>query len=218
MNIFIDIETATLTRPEDFSGKLFDIWKERVAKDEDPIKMYKEKWPIYAEYSQVICVSIWYELSTGEIKMKSIYQNENMDEHWLLTDLKVILDNDSIRNWSLIGHNILWFDVPFLVKRYIVNKIGLPYILRVWNMKPWEVKMQDTLKLWKSTWVMGAWLWLICELIGVPSPKWDIDWSETSDAFFRWEYKRIAEYCERDVIAVSLVYKHFINMKIISWS
>jgi hypothetical protein len=46
MKIFIDIETATKYKPEEFKEKapeLFDIWVDRVAKDDEPVKFYKEK-------------------------------------------------------------------------------------------------------------------------------------------------------------------------------
>ena len=49
MKLFIDIETATLYKPEEFETKnkaLYDIWVERVAKEEEPVGFYWSKWPI----------------------------------------------------------------------------------------------------------------------------------------------------------------------------
>lgn len=209
--LFIDIETATLLQPEEFKkSNLYDIWVDRIAKWEEPIELYKTKWPIYAEYSQIVCVSIC--VDEEWLKIKSLYQKEKYNEKDLLTDLKEILDHPNISNRTMVWHNLIGFDVPFLVKRFIVNWIELPKILRVWRQKPREVNMEDTLVMWKSTWVMWAWLWLLCELFRIDNPKSDIDWSDVSESFHKWEYDRIAKYCEADVKATYEVYMIMINM------
>lgn len=210
MKIYIDIETATQYKPEEFKEKapeLFDIWVDRVAKDDEPVEFYRTKWPIYWEYSTVICVVVWVETANW-LKTTKIYQDEKHDEAYVLDQLKAVLDHPNIVGGQLVGHNIIWFDVPFLVKRYIVNCIELPQMFK-WlsDKKPWEVNMIDTLKMWKTTSTMGASLWLICTLLWIPTPKDDIDWRDTSECFFNKEYERIATYCEKDVIATYEVYK-----------
>lgn len=214
MNIYFDIETATIQKPSEFEWKLLDIWTDRVAKWDDPIETYKTKWPIYAEYGQVICVSIWVEKKDWELKMISFYQTEKIDEKKLLENLKTVLDHDNMKSWMLVWHNILWFDIPYLAKRYIVNGIELPHILRIWGKKPREVNVFDTLKMWKFTGVMWASLCLLCEILDVDTPKDDIDWSETNDCFWNWEYERIRNYCEKDVVATHEVYKKLLDCKI----
>ena len=211
----MDIETATLYKPEEFKEKapeLFDIWVDRVAKDDEPIEFYREKWPIYWEYSQVICVVIGVEVE-GNFKTTKIYQDDVHDEAWVLTKLKEVLDHPSLKSWTLVWHNIIWFDVPFLVKRYVANCLVLPEMLK-WlsNKKPWEVNMEDTLKMWKTTSTMGASLGLICSILNITSPKDDIDWRDTSQCFFNGEYERVATYCEKDVIATHEVYNKFISL------
>ena len=210
MKIYLDIETATQYKPEEFKEKapeLFDIWVDRVSKDDEPVQFYREKWPIYWEYSKVICVVVWVETENW-LKTTKIYQDANHDEAYVLQELKKILDHPNLVSGQLVGHNIIWFDVPFLVKRYIINCIELPQMFK-WlsDKKPWEVNMIDTLKMWKTTSTMGASLWLICTLLWIPTPKDDIDWRDTSECFFNGEYERVATYCEKDVIATYEVYK-----------
>lgn len=210
MKIYIDIETATQYKPEEFKEKapeLFDIWVDRVSKDDEPVQFYREKWPIYWEYSKVTCVVVWVETENW-LKTTKIYQDANHDEAYVLQELKKVLDHPNLVSGQLVGHNIIWFDVPFLVKRYIINCIELPQMFK-WlsDKKPWEVNMIDTLKMWKTTSTMGASLWLICTLLWIPTPKDDIDWRDTSECFFNGEYERIATYCEKDVIATYEVYK-----------
>ena len=214
MNIFFDIETATQFKPTEFKWPLLDIWTSRVAKDDEPIELYKNKWPIYAEYWQVVCVSVGVEKENGKFKLSSVYQNETIDEKALLIKLKSRLDHETMVNGTLVGHNILWFDIPFLAKRFVVNNIEVPRILSVGGMKPWDMNVQDTLVMWKSSWRMGAALVLLCELFGIESPKWDIDWSEVGDAFWNWEYDRIAKYCENDVIATKAVWERLDSLNI----
>lgn len=210
MKIYIDIETATQYKPEEFKEKapeLFDIWVDRVSKDDEPVEFYRTKWPIYWEYSKVTCVVVWVETENW-LKTTKIYQDANHDEAYVLQELKKVLDHPNLVSGQLVGHNIIWFDVPFLVKRYIINCIELPKMFK-WlsDKKPWEVNMIDTLKMWKTTSTMGASLWLICTLLWIPTPKDDIDWRDTSECFFNGEYERIATYCEKDVKATYEVYK-----------
>lgn len=214
MKLFIDIETATLYKPEEFETKnkaLYDIWVERVAKEEEPVGFYWSKWPIYAEYSQVTCVSIWVETDEG-LRVHSVYQAEGVTEYDLLFKLKELLDHQKFVWAKMVGHNILWFDIPFLVKRYIVNGLTLPKLLRVWTMKPWEVNVDDTLKMWKSTGVMGAWLELIARLLWISDVKSIMNGSEASSYFHEWKYEDIKNYCEEDVRVVHQTYNKMVEL------
>lgn len=221
MKIYFDIETATKINPFNDDNelivrenKLFKLWCDRVAKDEEPIEFYKNKWPIYAEYWQVVCVSLGVEKSDWTLKMVSFYQNADTNEKTLLLELKKVLDNEKMSKWTLVWHNIISFDIPYLVKRFIVNWISLPKILQIGWKKPWEVDVCDTLAMWKFTWVMWASLELICFLLGVPTPKDSIDWSKVNLAFWDWEYEKIKEYCEKDVEATYMVYKKLLDCNI----
>lgn len=217
MNLFFDIETATIQEPSKFSGKLLEIWNERVAKPgEDSIELYKEKWPIFAEYWQVVCISFWWIDKEWNLKIKSFYQNKETSEKKMLENFKKILD--WMKNPYIIWHNSIWFDVPYLIKRYLVNWIELPTILRIWWVKPWDNRWRfmiwDTMQLWKTCGMMWSSLKLICELMWIPSPKEDMDWSQVNDNFWKQNYDDIAKYCERDVEATYLVWKRLIDLNI----
>ena len=73
--------------------------------------------------------------------------------------------------------------------------------------KPWEVPHLDTLELWKfGDYKHFTSLKLLTKVLGVPSPKDDIDGSEVAKVFYKdKDIDRIATYCEKDVIAVAQI-------------
>lgn len=46
------------------------------------------------------------------------------------------------------GHNIEKFDIPFLIKRMLINNIKVPSFFDITTMKPWDNNIIDTIKLW----------------------------------------------------------------------
>jgi hypothetical protein len=74
----------------------------------------------------------------------------------------------------LCGHNIISYDIPLLIKRFIVNRgkyqtiKTLPYLLkRALNIKPWESDIIDTVNVWKFNGFEYAPLMLIAEFLGL---------------------------------------------------
>jgi predicted PolB exonuclease-like 3'-5' exonuclease len=86
--------------------------------------------------------------------------------------------------------------------------LGLPDKLNLFGKKPWEVPHLDTMELWK----FGdnkhyTSLDLLTNILGIPSPKEDIDGSQVAKVYYEdKDLKRIVEYCERDTLAVAQVY------------
>ena len=107
-------------------------------------------------------------------------------------------------NSQFIGHNIKRFDIPFLCKRLILNGLEIPEQFKVYGKKPWELTFIDTAEVWS----FGAWqesftsLDILTTALGIPTPKSDIDGSQVGEVYWQDEdYKRIADYCEKDVAA-----------------
>jgi len=90
----------------------------------------------------------------------------------------------------------------------IINGIALPDKLNLFGKKPWEVPHLDTLELWKfGDYKHFTSLKLLTKVLGVPSPKDDIDGSEVAKVFYvENDIDRIITYCEKDVIAVAQVF------------
>jgi hypothetical protein len=111
------------------------------------------------------------------------------------------------KSMRLCGHNIKKFDIPWLVKRMIINKVPVPPQLQLWGKKPWEIVHVDTGELWS----MGSWdgyisLDLLSASLDIPSPKDNMSGAYVGHAFwYDKDYIKIKDYCEEDVKCVARI-------------
>lgn len=216
--LFIDIETATITpRWQDLNENMQQLWLKKAKtirstniEDFEPARLFEERAGIFSEFSRVVCISIGslvFQENHWIFRLKSIYNN---DEKILLNNFLSILQRFESKNKEVTfcGHNIKEFDLPFLCRRMVINKISLPLMLQLSNKKPWEILHIDTLELWKfGDFKNYTSLALLAEVLGIPSPKSDIDGSMVGKVF--WEEKnpeRIAQYCMQDVLTTAKVF------------
>jgi hypothetical protein len=121
------------------------------------------------------------------------------------------------REALLCAHNGKEFDYPYIARRMIINRIVIPEILDNAGKKPWEVKLLDTLDLWKfGDYKSYTSLGLLTSILGIPSPKDDIDGSMVARIYWdEHDIKRIVRYCEKDALAVAQVLLRFMNLPLI---
>ena len=117
------------------------------------------------------------------------------------------------RQFQFAGHNIKEFDIPYICRRLLINRLPLPEYLQLHDKKPWEVKMFDTLNWWKfgdnKNYVS---LHLLANVLGIPSSKSDIDGSMVQDVYYKdHDLPRIAAYCQRDVVVTANVILRFLD-------
>jgi uncharacterized protein YprB with RNaseH-like and TPR domain len=117
----------------------------------------------------------------------------------------------------LCAHNGKEFDFPFIARRMIIHQIVLPKKLNLFGKKPWEVPHLDTLELWKfGDYKHYTSLKLLTHVLGVPSPKDDIDGSEVAKVYYQENnIERIVTYCEKDTIAVAQILLKMNNEKLL---
>jgi hypothetical protein len=216
--LFIDIETAPIRASlEEMNENMQQLWIKKTktfridnVEDADPEKLFEERAGIYSEFSRVVCIGIGsMVLQENEwvFRLKSIFDN---DEKVLLKNFSEVLNRFSAANKDMqfCGHNIKEFDLPFICRRMIINGLPLPQPLQLSNKKPWEITHIDTLELWKfGDYKNYTSLALLAEVLGIPSPKSDIDGSMVGSVF--WQEKnieRIAQYCLQDVLTTAKVY------------
>lgn len=216
---FIDIETVS--EKEDFH-LLDDVWKElwtqKINKSLPPDTTAEEYYPmraaILAEFAKVVCISFGYFKKENndprnikmQLRIKSLCsQNEKDILNEFDSTLKQLYSNN--HQWIFTGHNIKEFDVPFLCRRMVVNNIPIPPYIDFQNMKPWETPLLDTLHLWRfGDYKHYTSLKLLAAVLGVPSPKDDIDGSQVGNVFWKEKnLERISVYCEKDVVTVANV-------------
>ncbi|NJW54536.1 ribonuclease H-like domain-containing protein, partial [Salinimicrobium oceani] len=130
------------------------------------------------------------------------------EEKQLLQDFRNLLDGHFARPQHLLcAHNGKEFDFPYIARRMLIHNLELPNKLNLFGKKPWEVPHLDTLELWKfGDYKHFTSLKLLCNVLGIPSPKEDIDGSEVRNVYYNEnDLDRIIRYCERDVVAIAQV-------------
>ena len=126
----------------------------------------------------------------------------------LLNDFKTLLETHFNRPQHLLcAHNGKEFDFPFIARRMIINGIDLPYKLNLFGKKPWEVPHLDTMELWKfGDYKTFTSLKLMSYVLGVPSPKEDLDGSMVRDVYYKEkDIDKIIRYCEKDTVTIAQI-------------
>lgn len=104
-----------------------------------------------------------------------------------------------------VGHNIKGFDMPYIVKRCLVNGVSVPKDFHFQKRKPWENCLLDTMDIWKFGGYNTAKLGLIAEILGIPSPKDAMSGPEVNEYYWNGRLEEIKIYCEKDVKATAEV-------------
>jgi predicted PolB exonuclease-like 3'-5' exonuclease len=213
--LFIDIETAsqyaTLDEVDDRLIKLWQTKAEFQRKNEDGMQdlsdeqIYEKCASWFPEFGKIICISI------GQVKFdeSGVPQTSNIrsfygdDEKSILEEfngtMQAIFNKNA--NVKLVGHNIKRFDMPWIVKRSLINQLKVPYQFHFQKQKPWENCLVDTYEIWKFGGMNSTSLDLICGVMGIPSPKQEISNDQVSDRYWAGELEKIKTYCEGDVHA-----------------
>lgn len=216
--LFLDIETVPQEENWSLLSKttqqLFDKKTQYQRKEEFTAKQFYERAGIWAEFGKIICISVGYFVDVKETKQLRITSFFGDDEHTILTDFKTLLDKHFSKKASVLcAHNGKEFDFPFIARRMIVHQIELPKKLNLFGKKPWEIPHLDTLELWKfGDYKHYTSLKLLTSILGVPSPKDDIDGSEVANVYYKEKnLQRIVVYCEKDTVAVAQILLRFNN-------
>jgi predicted PolB exonuclease-like 3'-5' exonuclease len=211
--LFIDIETVALTyKYSDLDETSKELWNKKwqYSKDTSPEEQFN-KAGIYAEFAKVVCIGLGY-YNNNKLRLKAI-SGENEAE--LLSQFSELLNTHFNSNTHLLcAHNGKEFDFPFLCRRYLINNLALPKILQIQGLKPWEVKHIDTMDLWKFGDIKNyTSLNLLAHVLGLPSPKDEMDGSMVGKTFYEEKnLEKIEKYCKKDVVTLVRVYNRFAGL------
>ncbi|WP_338409515.1 3'-5' exonuclease [uncultured Flavobacterium sp.] len=210
--LFLDIETVPLEAHfNDIDDETKKLWEQKTQyqrKEDVSAEDFYDRAGIWAEFGKIICISVGFFHNKSDIRnfrVTSFFGEEKK----ILKDFSNLLnENFHLTTHLLCGHNIKEFDIPFIARRMIINGIALPGKINLFGKKPWEVPHLDTLELWKfGDYKHYTSLKLLTKILGIPSPKNDIDGSEVARVFYKEKnIDRIVTYCEKDVIAVAQVF------------
>lgn len=209
--LFLDIETVpqeiSFDKLESTTQTLFADKTKYLRKEDFSPEEYYERAGIWAEFGKIICISVGYFKTSGDsrtFRTTSFYG----DEEILLKEFKNLLETHfNSSRYLLCAHNGKEFDFPYIARRMIIHGIELPYKLNLFGKKPWEVPHLDTLDLWKfGDYKHYTSLKLLTHVLGIPSPKDDIDGSEVRMVYYEEnDIDRIIVYCEKDTVAVAQI-------------
>lgn len=209
--LFLDIETVpeedTFQALDPAKQALFEAKTQYQRKDDFTAEEFYDRAGIWAEFGKIICISVGYFTLKSDIRhfrVTSFFGEETK----ILKDFSNLLNNHFSQPQHLLcGHNAKEFDFPFIARRMIINQIPIPPKLNLFGKKPWEVPHLDTLELWKfGDYKHYTSLKLLTNILGIPSPKDDIDGSEVAHVYYvEKNIDRIITYCEKDVIAVAQI-------------
>jgi predicted PolB exonuclease-like 3'-5' exonuclease len=216
--LFLDIETVSQFETY---GQLPDDWKElwdikagilNRNSDVETSETIYPKAAIYAEFGKIVCISCGCTQGAPDERKFVIKSYAGDDEKKLLQDFSSML-----QKWSgdadkfLCAHNGKEFDYPYLCRRLVINGLEIPEALKISGRKPWEIRHLDTMELWKfGDYKSFTSLKLLAKVLGIPSPKDDIDGSMVHTVY--WDEKnldRIVEYCQKDVLTLAQVLLRF---------
>lgn len=209
--LFLDIETvpqAAAYNQLDEETQL--LWEQKTTyqrKDEFTAEEFYDRAGIWAEFGKIICISVGYFVPKGaerNFRTTSFYGEEKE----LLLQFKNLLETHFNRPHHLLcAHNGKEFDFPYIARRMIINGITLPFKLNLFGKKPWEVAHLDTMDLWKfGDYKHFTSLKLMAKVLGIPSPKDDIDGSQVRNVYYEDnDIDRIIVYCEKDTITVAQI-------------
>lgn len=210
--LFLDIETVPevqhFNELEEDKQHLWELKSQYQRKEDETAEDFYERAGIWAEFGKIICISVGYFKLQGDIRkfrVTSFYG----DEIKILKDFKnLLMSHFSETKHLLCAHNGKEFDFPYIARRMIINNIELPYKLNLFGKKPWEVPHLDTLELWKfGDYKTYTSLKLLTHVLGIPSPKDDIDGSEVCRVYYQEnDIDRIIIYCEKDTVAVAQIF------------
>jgi uncharacterized protein YprB with RNaseH-like and TPR domain len=216
--LFLDIETVpqneNWNEVSETNQKLFEQKTSYQRKEDFTAEAFYDRAGIWAEFGKIVCISVGYFASNQnerQLRIKSFYGD---DEKKILLDFKQLLDTHFNKKQHLLcAHNGKEFDFPFIARRMIVNQVVLPKKLNLFGKKPWEIPHLDTMEMWKfGDYKHYSSLKLLTSILGIPSPKDDIDGSEVGAVYYKEKnLDRIVNYCEKDTVAIAQLVLRFNN-------
>ena len=222
--LFLDIETVPEVEDfKDLDAVKKELWEHKSQyqrKDDFTAEEFYDRAGIWAEFGKIICISVGYFNFKGdkrEFRVTSFHGEESK----LLKEFKKLLNSHFKYPKNLLcAHNGKEFDFPYIARRMIIHGMKLPYKLDLFGKKPWEVPHLDTMELWKfGDYKHYTSLKLMANILGIPSPKEDIDGSMVRDVYYEEkDLDRIITYCELDVVTTAQVLLRLRNEEILGKS
>jgi len=215
--LFLDIETVPLHQQySELSAQAQMLWEEKTRyqrKEEFSAEEFYDRAGIWAEFGKIVCISVGYFSFRHQQRTFRVTSFTGEEKNLLEDFSRLVNEHFSRPNKLFCAHNGKEFDFPYISRRMIINGIEIPQKLQLFGKKPWEIPHLDTMEMWKfGDYKHYTSLKLLAHILGIPSPKDDIDGSEVRNVFYNeGDIDRIATYCEKDTITVAQILLRFRN-------
>ena len=197
MKLFFDLET--IPAPEKLRQIVIEAERKKFRNREiagDDEALYRTS-AISGDFGRIFCIG--YAIDDDPVQIISGSEDEILKKWWpIARDAHVF-----------IGHNIIDFDIPFLYKRSVVNKIKPSQQLPVKRFSTENIF--DTAKEW-SRWdnFSQTSLHNLSIALDLPTSKDKMDGSQVYDFYLKKRYEEISIYCKKDVVLTRQVYRRML--------
>lgn len=219
--LFLDIETVpekkTYNELDATTQQLWEHKSQYQRKEDVSAEDFYERAGIWAEFGKIICISVGYFIIQENVRNFRLTTFHG-EEETLLEDFKKLLNEHFNHPKNILcAHNGKEFDFPYIARRMIIHGISLPQKLDLFGKKPWEIPHIDTMELWKfGDYKHYTSLKLMAHVLGIPSPKEDIDGSMVKVVYYEENnLARIITYCELDVLTTAQVFLRLRNQALL---
>ena len=195
MNLFFDLETI----PAD--GSTVDLVREQFerrsrsatsTRREVTFEDYLHGTSLDPNFGQILCIGYAIDDEGGTNVIHGDDERGILEEFWQIAQPAT----------KLIGHNAVAFDVPFLWKRSIMNRVKPSLDLTDPSL------IGDTMLLWDLLMPRKhTSLDLLAKLFGIPTSKSEMSGAEVYDYYRAGKLQAIYDYCARDVEVTRAVYR-----------
>ena len=220
--LFLDIETVSqypnFSELTEDTQKLWEKKSQRIIEEGKTAADCYPKAGIFAEFGKIVCISVGYIKTLDNIRTLRIKSFYGEDEKKLLTEFNTLVSKYfNTYEHYLCAHNGKEFDFPYIARRTLIHGLTIPSCLDTRGMKPWDVKHFDTLELWRfGDFKNYTSLETLTHIFNIPSPKDDITGAQVGEVYWNEkDVKRIATYCQKDVVAIVQLFLRFKNEKLI---
>lgn len=218
--LYLDIETLPTTDPEVIAELESQIKAPATYKKpesiaewmkenkESALKELVSKTSFSGLHGRIACIC--YSFEDGDI-----YCEDDDDEKKLLENFySHVFDKTSISahdryvedKLTIVGHNVLGFDLPFIKHRSIINRVKpINQFVKAFDAKQWSGDVKDTMLMWSADREKRVSMDKLCKAFGIAG-KGDFDGSMVAET---WpvDRQKVIEYCKDDVRRTREIYK-----------
>lgn len=201
--IFLDIETL----PPDKASPAIGVCEEAGKCSEEEFR----RLALDGDFGRVLTIGLIAE-HDGEVTHRGLLGRErqtmmfHLDEARTLRGFWKILRGFNVSRDVVVGHNLFDFDLPFLYKRSVIQRVRPSVELSFARYRSQPI--YDTMHQWNK-WSPRKFVSLdrLAKVLGLESSKGQgIDGSRVYDKFCAGCHAEIADYCMRDVELVRRIY------------